>query len=154
MNYLTHRAVKVLRSDGALVRADLCPGFALTQPRGKLIGRLLGIEEDGAFPHYNDTPARAVQTVGYDKVALPIGKELGVPESGSRLRKSKVTAVPVTVPKAPVDKHHCPPLGQYQVRLSGKSLGVKAETKSARPEQLSHNPFRLCVLRTDSRHQC
>lgn len=58
----------------------------------------------------------------------------------------------VSVPKASIHKDAGPVLPQHQIRMPWQLRRIMPITKSPAPQPSPHNPFRLRILRSDSRH--
>ncbi len=150
---LSAHAIQGLRCDSAMARPNLRAVGSARKPLTQLLHRLARIEADCALPNHSHTPTFSPQGSYRRRVALLVRVQLGIPELGSGLRKSKKWAIRMPMPETSMHKYHRPPFREHEVRLAGESFRMKAKAESSCPELSAHNHLRPCVLCPDSRHQ-
>ena len=120
---------------------------------GKASERLISMRVfELALPYRDAVPTHLCQLPLLFAVALHVSIYLLPPKIGVGLRKLKIFASFVAVPKAAVDKNAGAVLPQHQVGMTWEARVVETVAETKRPKPPPHNQFRARVFAADCRH--
>ena len=107
---------------------------------------------DFAFPDDNHMPAGLLQGGLLFLIAFNVALEFLRPEFHIRFRHCGDFAAFMAMPETTVDENHRMPFGQNDIGMSGQFRRMKAVAKAQRMQMMTHDQFRLRVLRPDFAH--
>lgn len=144
----------VTRKRGAVSRVFLSNNLdvflAAPKPRCQQFADFVRISPQRAFPNNSNPPAGIRQCLDGCGVPALVVLKLGIPEIGAGFRKPRVVAAHMAMPEAAMYEYNRIPLGQDQVRLPSKALGMQSVSEAIRPEVSANLHFRDGVLPPDT----
>ena len=105
-----------------------------------------------AFPNSYAVPPHFCKFSLLFFVPFFVSTDFVYPELLIRLRDCVVLAAFVSVPEAAVYEDTSSVFLEYQIRMPWQPFVIESVSESSSPQPLSHNHFRLRVLRMDCRH--
>ena len=107
---------------------------------------------DFAFPDDNHMPAGLLQGGLLFLIAFNVALEFLRPEFHVGFRHGGDFAAFMAMPEATVDENHRMPFGQNDIGMSGQFRRMEAVAEAQHMQMMTHEQFRLRVLRTDFAH--
>ena len=107
---------------------------------------------DFAFPDDNHMPACLLQGGLLFLIAFNVALEFLRPEFHVGFRHCGDFATFMAMPEATIDENYRMPFGQNNIGMSGQFRRMEAVAKAQRMQMMTHDQFRLRVLRPDFAH--
>jgi hypothetical protein len=106
-----------------------------------------------ALPDDLDAPAQVDELLRHPAIPGDVGRELGLPELGSRLGVGAATTSFVPVPEAAMNEHRHLMFRKYEIRPARQIGAMQPKPQAASMGQTPHCQFRTSVLPPDAPHQ-